>query len=88
MRNVLHAANSMRRNFRTLLFALFCAGQIDYITLRAFVDLDTEIIENYFFWGGILRQKVSIKLSIRVNFARCSVIPEIVQKDWLVCIRG
>ena len=49
-----------------LLFALFCASQIDYITLCAFVDLDTEIIENY--WGRILRQLASIKVSVQVNF--------------------
>jgi hypothetical protein len=49
-----------------LLFALFCASQIDYITLRAFVNLDTGIIENY--WGCILRQLASVKLSVQVNF--------------------
>ena len=49
-----------------LLFALFHTHQIDGIAMRAFVDLDTEIIENY--WGCILRQKVSIKLSVQVNF--------------------
>ena len=66
MRNVLRAANDTHHHSCTLLFAPLCAGQIDYITLRAFVDLDTEIIENY--WGCILRQLASIKLSVRVNF--------------------
>ena len=66
LRDVLRVANGTRRHSYTLLFALLCAGQIDYITLRAFVDLDTEIIENY--WGCILRQLASIKVSVQVNF--------------------
>jgi hypothetical protein len=47
-------------------FAPLYAGQIDSIAFRAFVDLDTEIIENY--WGFILQQLASIKVSVQVNF--------------------
>ena len=66
MRDVLRAANKVYHHSYILPFALFYASQIDGVNMRAFVDLDTEIIENY--WGCILRQLASIKLSVRVNF--------------------
>lgn len=66
MRDVPSVANGMVHHLRIPPFAPFGAREIDGVDMRALVDVDTGIIENY--WGCILRQKVSIKLSIGVNF--------------------
>jgi hypothetical protein len=50
----LYITNNIYRYPFTLLFALFHAHQIDGIAMRALVDVDTGIIENY--WGCILRK--------------------------------
>lgn len=63
---VLGIANSIMYYLSAPPFAPLCARQIDGVALHPLVDVDTGIIENY--WGCILRQKVSIKLSIGVNF--------------------
>ncbi len=64
--DILGIANSVIYYLSVPPFAPLCARQIDGVDMRALVDVDTGIIENY--WGCILRQKVSIKLSIGVNF--------------------
>ena len=49
-----YVANNIYRCSFKLSFALFRAHQIDGIAMRALIDVDTGIIENY--WGCILRQ--------------------------------
>ena len=66
MRDVPSVANGIVHHLRIPPFAPFGAREIDGVDMRALVDVDTGIIENY--WGCILRQKVSIKLSVQVNF--------------------
>ena len=51
---ILYIANYIYHYSFTLSFALLHAHQIDGIAMRALIDVDTGIIENY--WGCILRQ--------------------------------
>ena len=64
--DILGIANSIVHYLSAPPFAPLRSGEIDGVDMRALVDVDTGIIENY--WGCILRQLASIKVSVQINF--------------------